>query len=356
MNPASAGHRRSSPRAERCLSVCGAAVRRQARSVSSVRTTRAALQASGATCAGRPSKQTFSGMAPSLVRCPAVHSSRCAARSGSPLAANASANSSVSGVHEIPSRGQDSPGRRPPAGPRKASAAGTSRASTSASGAGSFQPPGRLAPRLHPAMLPASSPSPAPPPPPVERALWGRRKGTLGSSKGTLTPSGGSSTSRTIPAMCAERPAAVSRPDDDGSPLPSLRPLSAPAPHDPAVCPLPRCAQDPDGARVPSPALRAGPRRGQSALSRAARRTQTTPECPFDGARVPFRRGQSALSTGGEASRRGGRRGRPGASRRPRPRSPGGRQGSPWRPRRRHRSRRERAPSRDGGATIPAPR
>ncbi len=214
---------------------------------------------------------------------------------------------------------------------------------------GSFQPPGRLAPRLHPAMLPASSPSPAPPPPPVERALWGRRKGTLGSSKGTLTPSGGSSTSRTIPAMCAERPAAVSRPDDDGSPLPSLRPLSAPAPHDPAVCPLPRCAQDPDGARVPSPALRAGPRRPQSALS-------TGPECPFDGVRVPFRRGQSALSTGGEASRRGGRRGRPGASRRPRPQSPGGRQGSPWRPRRRHRSRRERAPSRDGGATIPAPR
>ena len=37
--------------------------------------------------------------------------------------------------------------------------------------------------------------------------------------------------------------------------------------------------------------------RGGAVVSRAARRTQTGPECPFDGVRVPSRRPQSALST-----------------------------------------------------------
>ena len=57
-------------------------------------------------------------------------------------------------------------------------------------------------------------------------------------------------------------------------------------------CPLPCCAQDPDGVRVPPPALRAGPRRVRvpsPALRAGPRRV-----------RVSSRRGQSVLSTGSE--------------------------------------------------------
>ena len=86
-----------------------------------------------------------------------------------------------------------------------------------------------------------------------------------------------------------------------GGPAPAL-PVPLPCRTDtlsPSSRPFPHCAQDPDDPSV---------------HSRAARRTQTGPECPLprcaqdpDRARVPYRRGQSVLSTvraGGGARRR----------------------------------------------------
>ena len=80
-------------------------------------TTRAAVHASGATAAGRPSKSTFSGNDPASVRWSPSQLSSASARSRCPLAAQAAANSAVSGVQLMPSSFQPDPRGHAPARP-----------------------------------------------------------------------------------------------------------------------------------------------------------------------------------------------------------------------------------------------